>query len=149
MSILQTILTLPCPALPCPALPCPALPCPALPCPALPCPALPCPQTRFLHARLSVWLAIPGRVNASNSRRCSGWSERTLRSGFHRPLPWLKLHLTLVQMLVQCGALDPRWVLAIDASFIPKSGSQTEGRGRSGMEVKDEPKRAWSCPVLR
>ena len=41
----------------------------------------------------------------------------------------MKLQLTLVQMLVQCGALDPRWVLVIDASFIPKSGKRTEGRG--------------------
>jgi len=80
MSILQTILTLA---------------------------ALPAHQTHFLNALLSVWLAIPGRVNATNFSRYSGWNERTLRRWFHRPLPWLKLHLTLVQLLVQCAALDP------------------------------------------
>ena len=82
MSILQTILTLA---------------------------ALPAHQTRFLNALLSVWLAIPGRVNATNFSRYSGWNERTLRRWFHRPLPWLKLHLTLVQLQVQCGALDLGW----------------------------------------
>ena len=80
MSILQTILTLT---------------------------GLPAHQTRFLHALLSVWMAIPGRLNAINFSRYSGWSERTVRRWFHRPLPWLKLQLTLVQMLVQCGATSP------------------------------------------
>ena len=50
---------------------------------------LPAHQTRVLHALLSVWLAIPGRLNATNSSRCSGWSEKTVRRWFHRPLPWL------------------------------------------------------------
>ena len=34
---------------------------------------LPAHQTRFLHALLSVWLAIPGRLNATNFSRYSGW----------------------------------------------------------------------------
>ena len=68
---------------------------------------LPAHQTRFLHALLSVWLAIPGRLNATNFSRYSGWSETTVRRWFHRPLPWLKLQLTLVQLLVQCGATLP------------------------------------------
>ena len=33
---------------------------------------LPAHQTRFLHALLSVWLAIPGRLNATNFSRYSG-----------------------------------------------------------------------------
>ena len=123
MSILQTILTLA---------------------------GLPAHQTRFLHALLSVWMAIPGRLNAINFSRYSGWSERTVRRWFHRPLPWLKLQLTLVQMLVQCGALDPRWVLVIDASFIPKSGTQTEGRGSfwNGSQGRAETGLELSCIAL-
>jgi len=123
MSILQTILTLA---------------------------ALPAHQTRFLQALLSVWLAIPGRVNATNFSRYSGWNEKTVRRWFHRPLPWLKLHLTLVQLLVQCGALDPRWVLVIDASFIPKSGTQTEGRGKfwNGCQRRAETGLELSCIAL-
>ena len=123
MSILQTILTLA---------------------------GLPAHQTRFLHALLSVWMAIPGRLNAINFSRYSGWSERTVRRWFHRPLPWLKLQLTLVQMLVQCTALDPRWVLVIDASFIPKSGTSTEGRGSfwNGSQGRAETGLELSCIAL-
>ena len=111
---------------------------------------LPAHQTRFLHVLLSVWLAIPGRLNATNFSRYSGWSERTVRRWFHRPLPWLKLQLTLVQVLVQCGALDPRWVLVIDASFIPKSGTQTEGRGSfwNGCQGRAETGLELSCIAL-
>ena len=111
---------------------------------------LPAHQTRFLHALLSVWLAIPGRLNATNFSRYSGWSEKTVRRWFHRPLPWLKLQLTLVQVLVQCGALDPRWVLVIDASFIPKSGTQTEGRGSfwNGCQRRAETGLELSCIAL-
>ena len=121
MSILQTILTLA---------------------------GLPAHQTRFLQALLSVWLAIPGRLNATNFSRYSGWSERTVRRWFHRPLPWLQL--TLVQMLVQCAALDPRWVLVIDASFIPKSGKRTEGRGSfwNGCQRRAETGLELSCIAL-
>ena len=84
------------------------------------------------------------------SRRCSGWSEKTVRRWFHRPLPWLKFQLTLVQMLVQCGALDPRWVLVVDASFILKSGHRTEGRGSfwNGCQGRAETGLELSCIAL-
>jgi putative transposase len=112
--------------------------------------ALPAHQTRFLHALLSVWLAIPGRVNAINFSRYSGWSEKTVRRWFHRPLPWMKLQLTLVQLLVQCAALDPRWVLVMDASFIPKSGRRTEGRGSfwNGCQGRAQAGLELSCIAL-
>ena len=99
---------------------------------------LPAHQTRFLHALMSVWLAIPGRLNAANFSRQSGWNEKTVRRWFHRPLPWLKLQLTLVQMLV------------IDASFIPKSGTRTEGRGSfwNGCQRRAETGLELSCIAL-
>jgi putative transposase len=112
--------------------------------------ALPAHQTRFLQALLSIWLVIPGRINAINFSRYSGWSERTVRRWLHRPLPWLRVQLTLVDLLVQCGALDPRWVLVMDSSFIPKSGTQTEGRGSfwNGCRGRAEPGLELSCIAL-
>ena len=65
--------------------------------------ALPAHQTRFLHALLSVWLAVPGRVNALNFSRSSGWSEKTVRRWFHRPPRQTTPHRPRSAGSVVCG----------------------------------------------
>jgi putative transposase len=112
--------------------------------------ALPAHQTRFLKALLSLWLAIPGRVNAINASRYGGWHEQTLRRWFSRPLGWPQLHMALVRLLVQSKALDPRCVLVMDASFIPKSGTHTQGKGSfwSGCLGRAEMGLELSCIAL-
>ena len=63
-------------------------------------------QYRFLSILMPLWIAIPGRVNAQNFSRYSGWNERTFRRHFQAALPWHGLHLTLVKLLVGSGS-DP------------------------------------------
>ena len=91
--------------------------------------AVPAHQSHFLNLLLPLWLAIPGRINARSFSRYSGWNERTFRRHFQAALPWHALHLTLVKLLVRCKAIVPRFILVMDASFIPKSGTKTSGLG--------------------
>lgn len=112
--------------------------------------AIPTHQYQFLSVLLPLWLAIPGRVNARNFSRYSGWSERTYRRHFQVALPWHHLHLTLVKLLVRCKALIPRFILVMDASFVPKSGHKTFGVGKfwSGCAGRSETGLELSCIAL-
>ncbi|WP_420596460.1 hypothetical protein [Deinococcus sp.] len=90
---------------------------------------LPAHQYRFFLQLIPLWQAIPGRVNARNFSRYSGWNERTLRRWFDKRLPWDALHWGLVMLLTQLDALGGWFVLVMDASFIPKAGRKTAGLG--------------------
>lgn len=112
--------------------------------------AVPAHQYNFLNLLLPLWLAIPGRVNARSFSRYSGWNERTLRRYFQAALPWHALHLTLVKLLVRCKAIVPRFILVMDASFIPKSGTKTAGLGAfwNGCAGRSETGLELSCIAL-
>ena len=112
--------------------------------------ALPAHQHRFFAALIPLWQAIPGRVNARNFSRYSGWNERTLRRWFQKTLPWAELHWGLLQLLVRLGVLEGRFILALDASFVPKSGKHTPGLGAfwNGALHRSETGLELSCLAL-
>lgn len=91
---------------------------------------LPAQQSRFLAILMLLWQAIPGRVNALNFSRYSGLHEQTFRRWMHRALPWNALHWGLLGLLQQLGALSSGFVLCMDASLVPKSGTKTDGVGK-------------------
>lgn len=88
------------------------------------------PQTQFLSLLLPLWVAVPGRVNALSFSRYSGLNERTFRRWMHRALPWHRLCVTLLHILMGCGAINRHLILTIDATFIPKAGRETYGLGK-------------------
>ncbi|MGX9685726.1 transposase [Deinococcus wulumuqiensis] len=112
--------------------------------------ALPAHQHRFFSQLIPLWQAIPGRVNAMNFSRYSGWNERTLRRWFQKTLPWAELHWALVRLLVHLRVLDGRFILALDASFVPKSGKKTAGLGAfwNGASHRSEAGLELSCLAL-
>lgn len=112
--------------------------------------ALPAHQHRFFAELIPLWQAIPGRVNARNFSRYSGWNERTLRRWFRKTLPWAELHWGLLQLLLRLGVLEGRFILALDASFIPKSGKNTAGLGAfwNGAAHRSETGLELSCLAL-
>ena len=84
----------------------------------------------------------PERVNFTTLEHCGGWSARTHARWFARDFPFA--HLAVAAL----GAAQPQPVgelLALDASFVPKSGDETWGLGwfwsgmaraaRRGLEV--------------
>ena len=107
-------------------------------------------QRRFLSILLVVWLAVPGRLNAAQFARYSGMNEKTLRNWFCTELPWMTLHTTLVEQLMESGHVSQTLILGIDASFVPKSGTATAGVGNfwNGCHSRVEQGLELSCCTL-
>lgn len=108
---------------------------------------LPASQFRFFSTLMPLWQAIPGRINALNFSRYSGLHEQTFRRWMHRALPWTALHWGLLELLMQLGALGSGFVLCMDASFVPKAGTKTDGVGKfwNGSRSRSERGLELSC----
>jgi hypothetical protein len=89
-------------------------------------PAVGQPQRKFLVMLFSTILALRGRVNFRHLSRYCDDSERTIARQFRRSFDWPDFHQRVITT-----ALDPQAeVISVqDASFIPKSGTQTFGLG--------------------
>jgi hypothetical protein len=89
-------------------------------------PGLGQPQRKFLATLFVAILVLRGRVNFRHLSRYCDYSERTIARQFREPFDWPDLHQRILRT-----ALDPRSALvsAHEASFIPKRGKQTFGRG--------------------
>ena len=101
------------------------------------------PQRKFLAPLFVTILVLRGRVNFRNLRRDCDDSERTMARQFREPFAWPDVHQRVLMT-----ALDPRSarVSAHDASFIPKRGQHTFGRGHfvNGGASRAEPGREIS-----
>ena len=108
---------------------------------------LPVHQQRFFLHLMPLWQAVPGRINALNLSRYSGWDERTFRRWFVQALPWNTLQWSVPELLVRLGALGSGFVLLMDASFVPKAGTKTDGVGNfwNGSASRSEQGLELSC----
>lgn len=99
------------------------------------------PQHKFLAVLFSTMLVVHSAINfLSLSRHCAT-SERTFRRGFRREFDFARLNL---QIAARAACVAPLAV-ALDASFIKKSGKHTSGldkfwngsvgRAQKGLEV--------------
>lgn len=118
-------------------------------------------QSQFMELLFRLWLAIPGRINYANLERFSGKNEKTFRNWFAKPIDYVKLNSCLVEILQTEQALGKSLVLAIDASFIRKSGKSTpelgkyweskQGKAVKGLEVSCcaliDPKGSYALPL--
>ena len=90
-------------------------------------------QRNFLIVVLSVFLAVPGRLNALNLSRYAGCSDRTIRRWLHRKdegaSPWWSLQMQAVNTAIESGLVSPLFLLVIDASFHRKAGTKTDNIG--------------------
>lgn len=99
------------------------------------------PQQKFLAVLFSTMLVCHSAINFLSLSRHSALSERTFRRGFRRRFEFARLNL---QCAARADCATPVAV-ALDASFIPKSGKQTFGldkfwngshqRAEKGLEV--------------
>ncbi len=104
-------------------------------------------QQRFFRHLMPLWQAIPGRLTALNLSRYGELHERTFRRWFDKALPWNTLHWGLLELLMRLGALGSGFVLCMDASFVPKSGTRTDGVGKfwNGSQSRSEQGLELSC----
>jgi len=82
------------------------------------------PQQKFLLTLFSTIFIVCGKVNFTNLSRYSQISERTYRRQFERSFNFIKSNASLIGQAIPATA---RQVIAIDCSFIPKSGKATYG----------------------
>ena len=71
------------------------------------------------------WLCVRGRYNFVNIARCSSSDESYYRDYFADDFPWLDFNLALVSRY-----LSKFRMLALDPTYLSKSGKHTEGAGR-------------------
>jgi hypothetical protein len=99
------------------------------------------PQQKFLSVLFSTMLVCHSAINFLSLSRHSALSERTFRRGFRRPFEFARLNL---QCAERAACANPT-AIALDASFIKKSGKRTFGldkfwngsnqRAEKGLEV--------------
>src|SRR3954454_7043072 len=80
------------------------------------------PQFKFFTWLIERWWMLPVRYNFQTLSRYNGYSDRTIREQFSKPLPFVELFDALYRHLQQ-----KECILAFDPTFIPKSGKQTPG----------------------
>jgi hypothetical protein len=85
------------------------------------------PQRKFVAHLLGLLLMLPGHATFRNMSRYSASHEKTFARWYDRPFDWVSLNKAA---LTQGVPPAHEQALAIDASFIPKSGKQTYGIDR-------------------
>ena len=85
------------------------------------------PQRKFVTHLLGLLLMLPGHATFRNMSRYSSYHERTFSRWYDRPFDWIALNKAAITTVVPP---EHEQALAIDASFIPKSGKQTYGLDR-------------------
>ena len=84
------------------------------------------PQRRFLVVILTTLMYLPGKANFRNLSRYSELHEKTYSRWFRRSFDFVKFNRLSLAEVVTCGSA---FAVAIDSSFIQKSGKNTYGLG--------------------
>ena len=81
----------------------------------------------FLTDTLLMFALLPRKVNFTQLEIYGKYCEKSYRSGFSKHFEWVNLNLELSSRLFKAG---DRKAIAIDPSYISKSGKHTHGIGR-------------------
>lgn len=103
------------------------------------------PQQNFLLVLFSTIFIVCGKVNFTNLSRYSQLSERTYRRQFSQPFDFLHFNQILIKQAMQNS---PRKIVAIDCSFIPKSGKQTYGKDYFFNGCAGQPEKGLEISVI-
>jgi DDE superfamily endonuclease len=85
------------------------------------------PQRKFIAHLLGLLLMLPGHATFRNMSRYSSYHEKTFARWYARPFDWVSLNKAAI---TQGVPPEHKQALAIDASFLSKSGKQTYGLDR-------------------
>lgn len=96
------------------------------------------PFEKVLMDTLKLFMAIPGKVNFLQMGRYGEFSEQTYRNNFeNEAFDWFAFNEYLVRKVLNGKFL----AIAVDPSFLPKSGKKTPWIGRFWSGVAGEMKR--------
>ena len=101
------------------------------------------PQKKFLITLFTTILIARGKINFRNLSRYSHYSERTYTRQFDNPFDFMALNRAIINESIdqdQDQDQASARILALDASFIPKSGKKTYGLDHfwNGCQSKKE-----------
>ena len=84
-------------------------------------------QRKFMMVLFNTILSMSGRVNFANLSRYSAYNEKSYSRNFQALFDFVKFNALTIEQVY-----DPshEYILASDASFIPKSGKTTYGLGK-------------------
>ncbi len=82
------------------------------------------PQKKFLLTLFSTLVMSCGRATFTNLSRYSQLNERTYRRQYQRSFNFIKFNQQLIEQAIKP---ESEVILAVDCSFIPKSGNKTYG----------------------
>ena len=82
------------------------------------------PQKKFILTLFSTLLVSCGRATFVNLSRYSQINERTYRRQYQRSFNFIKFNQKLIEQAIDSKS---EVILAVDCSFVPKSGKQTYG----------------------
>jgi len=89
-------------------------------------PKLPQPLKKFLLELVVVFLICPGRYNFMNLSRWSSYNERSFRRNYDKDFAFVELN----KLLIDAHFGKDESILAIDASYVRKSGKHSFGVDR-------------------
>ena len=94
-------------------------------------------QKRFILALINAIAVCQGKVNFKNMSRYSDISEKCFNRWHSKAFNFFKLNCLILFSKVR---VSTELILALDASFIPKSGKKTEGLAKfyNGSNQKSE-----------
>ena len=100
-------------------------------------------QQRFLTLLFTTLFAVQGRCTFTNLARYSTPHEHTFRRHFARFFDWIAFNLAMRTLLKQPG----QRILALDCTFIPKSGTRTYGLDRFWSSAASRSERGLELSV--
>src|SRR3989339_527375 len=84
-------------------------------------------RKKFMIILFKTMLAVPGKINFRNLSRFCDLSEKTFSRNFRKAFCFMQLNLLLIKSIYRKST---DLILAVDCSFIDKSGKKTYGLGR-------------------
>jgi hypothetical protein len=103
------------------------------------------PRRKFLGHLIGLLLMFPGHATFRNLSRYSSYHEKTFARQFARPFDFVALNKAAILTVVP---VDHEQALALDASFIAKSGKQTYGLDRFWNSCHGRAERGLEVSVL-
>ena len=94
---------------------------------------------------MKLFMAIPDRINFLQLGRYGCFSEQTYRNLFeHETFDWFAFNGSIISKHLT----GKRKAIAIDPSYIPKSGKKTPWIGYSGLVVQENTSVDWKSWAL-
>ena len=102
------------------------------------------PQRKFLISLFQTMLVCHSSINFLNLARFSGSSEKTFRRHFRKSFDFARMNLQIIDQITSTALT----CLAMDATFIKKSGKKTFGLGKfhNGLTARIET--GLECSVI-